>query len=70
MTRYMLVLHRSRMENTDGNDVAYIWWTSVHGPRKIIEKRKQIESNRMWWKRGIQTGVRELAEEMISPMMR
>ena len=58
------------MESTDGNNVAYILWTSVHRPRKIIEIRKQIESNRMWWKRGIQTGVREPAEEMVSPMMR
>ena len=66
----MLVLHRSRMENTDGNDVAYILWTSAHGPRKIVEKRKQIECNRMWWKWGIQTGVREPVEETISPMMR
>ena len=32
-TRYMLVLHRSRMENTSDEGILYILRTSMHRPR-------------------------------------
>ena len=42
-TRYMLVLCRLRMENTNGNYRVYICETCAHGPREERLKRKRIE---------------------------
>ena len=36
----MLVLHRLRMENTNGNYRVYICITSVHGSKRKMKKEK------------------------------
>ena len=55
------------MGNTSGEGILYILWTSMHGPRNDGEERKQKETNRMLWKQGTLTNVRELVEKRISP---